>query len=109
MVNVWHKSEVRVAIFMMLSRFSPHSVGDIKSLARLDTQLDRQLRAEHPRVKRLASYALLGDYDFLNIFEAPDATTAAQVALLLQAMGMGTTQTLTAIPFHEFRELVEDI
>ncbi len=94
---------------MMLSRFSPRSLGDIKSLATLDAHLDRRLQEEYPHVKRIASYALLGEYDFLNVFEAPDATTAAQVALLLQSLGMGTTQTLTAIPFHEFRELVEEI
>jgi len=98
-----------MATFIMLSKFSLRNVGEIKSLADIDEALDRRIREECPRVKRLASYALLGEYDFLNIFDAPDATAAAKVALIIQSLGMGSTQTLTGIPFQEFRNLVEEI
>lgn len=98
-----------MATFIMLSKFSLRNLGEIKSLAVIDEELDRRLRDECPSVNRVASYALLGEYDFLSIFEAPDATTAAKVALIIQSLGMGSTQTLTGIPFQEFRNLVEEI
>ena len=98
-----------MAIFIMLSKFSLRSPGEIKSLSVIDQELDQRLFKECPRVKRIASYALLGEFDFLNIFDAPDASTATKVALIIQSLGMGKTQTLTGIPFKEFRDLVEEI
>ncbi len=98
-----------MATFVMLSKLSLHYPGEIKSLAELDTELAKRLEKECPEVKRLASYVLLGEYDFLHIFEAPDATTAARIALIIHSLGMGATQTLTAIPFDEFRYLMEEV
>jgi len=95
--------------FVLLSKVSREGVRRIKNLAQMDREFDARLREHCPEVRRLASYALLGAYDFLHIFEAPDAKTAAQVALLANSFGVSTTQTLTAIPFDEFMELVEKI
>lgn len=94
--------------FVMLSKLSRHYPGEIKSLAELNQALNRHLREDFPNVKHVASYVLLGEYDFLHILEAPDATLAARIALLLHSLGMGSTQTLTAIPFEEFYDVMEE-
>ncbi len=44
-------------------------------------------------VKILDQYALLGQYDFVNILEAPSNEVMAKLAIRLSARG--TTQTLT--------------
>lgn len=98
-----------MATFVMLSKLSLHHPGEVKSLAQLDQDLEKRLQDEFPQIKRVASYVLLGEYDFLHIFEAPDAASVAKVALVIHALGMGSTQTLTAIPFEEFRFLMEDL
>jgi len=95
--------------FVLLSRVSLRSPGDVKALSTADAEFERRLREECPEVRRIASYALLGEYDFLHIFEAPDAKTAAKVALMANIFGHARTQTLTAIPFDEFREIVEQV
>ncbi len=95
--------------FVLLSKVSLRSPGEVKALATMDRQFDQRLREECPEVRRIASYALLGEYDFLHIFEAPDAKVATKVALLCNIFGHTTTQTLTAIPFEEFREIVEGV
>jgi uncharacterized protein with GYD domain len=95
--------------FILLSKVSSASAGEISHLAEMDKTLDRELAESLPEVKRIASYALLGAYDFMHIFEAPDAATAAKVALLANRFGVSSTQTLTAIPFHEFSELARDV
>ena len=48
---------------------------------------------EYMGVKILAQYALLGQYDFINILEAPSNEAIAKLAIRLSAKG--TTQTLT--------------
>lgn len=95
--------------FVLLSKVSAASAGQMSDLAEMDKVFDQQLTRSLPEVKRVASYALLGAYDFMHIFEAPDAATAAKVALLANRFGVSSTQTLTAIPFSEFKELARDV
>jgi uncharacterized protein with GYD domain len=51
----------------------------------------------------------LGAYDFMHIFEALNAATAAKVALLANRFGVSSTKTLTALPFSEFKELAQGV
>lgn len=95
--------------FVLLSKVSPEAVSQVSNLAEIDRLFEKELAELLPQVKRVASYALLGAYDFMHIFEAPDAATAAQVALLANRFGAGSTQTLTAIPFSEFKKLAQDV
>ena len=48
---------------------------------------------EYMGVKLLTQYALLGEYDFVNIVEASSNEAVAKLAIRLSAKG--TTQTLT--------------
>ena len=52
--------------------------------------------------KVLDQYALLGQYDFLNILEAPDNEAIAKVAVELGARGTIHITSLPAIPIDEF-------
>ena len=81
----------------------------MKSLVESDREFQAQLGKQCPCVERITSYALLGTYDFLHIFEAPDAEEAAKVALVANSFGAASTQSFTAIPFSEFEEIVEQL
>jgi uncharacterized protein with GYD domain len=48
-----------------------------------------------------AQYALMGQFDFLNIIEAPDEETMATAAIMLAARGTMRTTTLPAIPVDQ--------
>ncbi|MBS3782945.1 MAG: GYD domain-containing protein [Anaerolineae bacterium] len=95
--------------YVLLSKVSMRNSGEVRSLSERMRGFKRKLAERYPEVKGLSSYALLGSYDFLHIFEAPDANTATKVALLAQAFGAGTTETLTAIPFDEFSAIVDEV
>ncbi len=56
---------------------------------------------EYMGVKILAQYALLGQYDFVNILEAPNDEVAAKLAIHLSTRGGFQTLTLTAIPLED--------
>ncbi len=67
------------------------------------------VREKCPEVKFLSHYALLGQYDFLDIYEAPNEKSAAMVSLISQAKGAFSAQSLQAIPYKEFLKLTENI
>ncbi|PSP99783.1 gyd domain protein [Halobacteriales archaeon QS_5_70_17] len=54
------------------------------------------------------AYAILGEHDYLLIFEAPDRDTALQISLVVERRGLDM-QTMELIPVERFGELVEDI
>jgi uncharacterized protein with GYD domain len=53
-------------------------------------------------VKILAQYATLGQYDFINIFEAPNDAAIFKVALNLTGRGVDQVQTLSAKTLDDF-------
>ena len=51
--------------------------------------------------KILAQYAVLGEYDFVNIIEAAGNTTISKIALELGSRGTLQTKTMAAIPIDD--------
>ena len=90
--------------FVMLSTLGP----DGHARLRENPERLREVNAdvEAMGVKVLEQFALRGPYDFLNILEAPDEGTMAQVATTLAARGTLKTLTLTAIEVEDFIALM---
>jgi uncharacterized protein with GYD domain len=57
-------------------------------------------------VRVVAQWALLGQFDFCTVLDAPDETTMARVALVLGSRGTLKTLTLSAIPIDNY---VDDV
>ncbi|HEX9976454.1 MAG TPA: GYD domain-containing protein [Dehalococcoidales bacterium] len=57
--------------------------------------------------KVLTQYALLGQYDIVNIIEAPSDEIAAKVAIKLSANGTFQPMTLAAIPLDKLVETLK--
>lgn len=56
---------------------------------------------EFSGVKILNQFALLGQYDFLNVMEAPSNESIAKLAIRLSAKGTFQTLTLAAISIDD--------
>jgi len=68
-----------------------------------------QVKEKCSDVKFIAHYAILDQYDFIDIYEAPDVETAAKVSIISQANGALHAESLAAIPYKRFLELTEEI
>jgi uncharacterized protein with GYD domain len=95
-----------MATFVLLTRLAPESVRDPRSFQQVARQVGDRIRSQYPGVKWLSSYSILGPYDILDLFEAPDSETATQVALLIRSMAGVTTETYPATPWDGFLDLV---
>ncbi len=88
--------------FLMLSTVGPDGASTL-------TENPDRLKAvnaevEAMGVKVVAQWALLGQYDFATVLEAPDEMTMARVSLVLGARGTLRTLTMVAIPIDEYVE-----
>lgn len=86
--------------YVMLSTLGPDGAARLRDNPRRLKEVNSELEAMGVTV--LEQYALLGQYDFLNILEAPDEITMARVATALAARGTLKTLTLTAIDVDTF-------
>ena len=91
--------------YVMLTRVSPEAAADPGQLAALGDIVAERLKVECPEVRWLASYAVLGPYDYVDVFEAPDTEAAAHAALIVRSVGRATTEVWSAVPWDRFRDL----
>jgi uncharacterized protein with GYD domain len=98
-----------MSTFVLMTKLSPETTRKVKDLAQLGRSWLSQVHEKCPEVKFVAHYGLLGPFDFLDIFEAPDEETAAKVALISLANGASQAESWTAIPYKRFVELTEQI
>lgn len=87
-------------IYVLLSQVTDRGAKTIVDRPERIQEVNREIEAFGVRV--LHQYATLGQYDFVNIVEAPDPATIARMSAELGARGTLKVQTLTAIPVDEF-------
>ncbi|MDX1429172.1 MAG: GYD domain-containing protein [Rhodothermales bacterium] len=92
-----------------MTKLGPDVAKRVRDRGKLGRAWLDEVKRKCPGVKFLAHYALLGRYDFLDIYEAPDEKTAAKVSLISLENGAFQAESLIAIPYKEFIELTDEI
>ncbi|MFL5822796.1 MAG: GYD domain-containing protein [Solirubrobacteraceae bacterium] len=86
--------------YVLLSTLTPEGVQTIKNNPGRIREVNREVEQLGATVK--AQWATLGQFDFINVVEAPDEVTIARVSLELGSRGTARYETLTAIPVDDF-------
>jgi uncharacterized protein with GYD domain len=84
----------------MLTKLTPEGVQTLKNNPSRILEVNKELAQLGAEVK--AQWAVLGQYDFVNVVEAPDEKTMARVSLELGSRGTASYETLTGIPVEDF-------
>jgi uncharacterized protein with GYD domain len=98
-----------MATYILMTKLSPELTRNVHHRAELGKVWKKSVEEKCPSVKWTAHYALLGPYDFMDIFEAPDAETAAKVSLISLSQGAVKAESWTAIPYARFLELASEV
>jgi uncharacterized protein with GYD domain len=86
--------------YIMLTKLTPEGIQTIKNNPARIREVNTEVAQLGAEVK--AQWATLGEYDFVNVIEAPDEKTIARVSLELGSRGTSRYETLTAIPIDDF-------
>jgi uncharacterized protein with GYD domain len=95
--------------YILLTKLSPEVSRQVKDRAKLGRAWLDQVKEKCPEVNFISHYALLGAYDFIDIYEAPDEDTAAKVSMISLSNGAFSSESLIAIPYKRFLKLTEEI
>ena len=94
--------------FILMTKLSQEVSKKIKERPKLGREWLEQVKEKCPEVKFIAHYALLGSYDFLNIYEAQKQQIAAKVYMIGQQNVAYKAESLTEIPYKRFDEIKEE-
>lgn len=86
--------------YILLSTLTVQGVQTLKANPERLRAVNKDV--EELGAKVLHQWATLGDVDFINIVEAPDAATIARVSMALGARGSTKVRTLPALTIDEF-------
>ena len=86
--------------YLMLSSLTEKGTQTLNSNPARLREVNRDV--EELGAKVLHQWATLGEYDFVNVVEAPDEQTMARVSLELGSRGTVHYETLSAIPVDDF-------
>lgn len=108
-IKMVYKKGGSMATYILLTKLSPEVTKHMKDRAGTGKKWMKKVKEKCPEVKFIAHYALLGPYDFLDIYEAPNEEIAAKVSMISLSLGASKAESWTAIPYRRFLELVKEI
>lgn len=95
--------------FVLMTKLAPDASKQIQDQAKQGRMWLQKVKEKCPDVSFIAHYALLGPYDFLDIYEAPNEETAAKVSLISLQSGAFQAESWVAIPYKRFVELAKEV
>ena len=92
-------------IYILLSTLTQQGVQTLHSNPGRLRQVNRDM--EELGAKVLHQWATLGEFDFVNVVEAPDLETIARVSVSLAARGSVRIETLPTLEIDAFLSSLE--
>ncbi|MHB1390944.1 MAG: GYD domain-containing protein [Thermoleophilia bacterium] len=86
-------------VYVALSKLTEEGSRTIKTNPERIREVNQDVEAMG--VKILSQYALLGQYDFINILEAPDNDTIVRMSVEIGSRGSVQMQTLPAVSIDQ--------
>ncbi|HJX13475.1 MAG TPA: GYD domain-containing protein [Dehalococcoidales bacterium] len=88
-----------MSVYLMLTTLTDAGRKALQEDPEILKEINKE--TEYMGVKIMTQYALLGQYDFVNIVEAPNNEAVAKLAIRLSAKGTTQTLTLAAISIDD--------
>jgi len=96
-------------MFVLMTKLAPADLHDMRGRKATGKEWFKKVKTVCPDVKWIAHYALLGPYDFMDIYEAPDIETAHRVSLVSRSEGALTAESWQAITYDEHLKLLAEV
>ena len=95
--------------FVLMTRLAPESLHDAEVRRAMGRAWLKKVQTACPEVEWIAHYAILGPYDFMDIYYAPTIETAHKVSLISRAEGAVSAESWQAMPYDDFLHLLEEV
>jgi uncharacterized protein with GYD domain len=98
-----------MATFILLTKLSAASLGKPKNRKEVGRAWLKEVKKKCPEVRWVDHYALLGPFDFMDIYEAPDEKVAARVSMITMEKGAVKAETWAALQYKDFLHVIQSL
>ncbi|MBI4810852.1 MAG: GYD domain-containing protein [Ignavibacteriales bacterium] len=99
-----------MATYILLTKLSSERLGaPLKRREAIGRKWFEAVKRKCPEVKWIAHYGLLGPFDFMDIYEAPNEEVAAKVSMITMSQGAVKAESWTALPYKRFLEIAKKL
>ena len=95
--------------FVLMTRLAPESLRDAEVRRAMGRAWLKKVQAACPEVTWQAHYAILGPYDFMDVYDAPDVETAHKVSLISRAEGAVSAESWQAMEYDAYMKLLDEV
>jgi uncharacterized protein with GYD domain len=95
--------------FVLLTKLSSSTLGTLRKREAVGRKWLEKVKAACPEVRWTEHYALLGPFDFMDIYEAPGPEVAAKVSMITMSKGAVKAETWTALPYKQYLDLAKKL
>jgi len=95
--------------FMLMTRLNPETNSSAEDRRKTGKKWLKKVRTLCPSVEWIAHYAVLGPFDFIDIYNAPDVETAHKVSLISRTTGALTAESWQVMEYESYLKLLEDV
>jgi uncharacterized protein with GYD domain len=95
--------------FIMLTTLEDTSIDSPQMLERREKEVMDRVREHCAGVEWIGSYAILGPYDYVDLFQAPDVEAALKVSTLIRTIGHAHTEVWPATDWRRFKEIARSL
>jgi len=96
-------------IYVLMTKLGPDAMHDPRGRKAVGRAWIKKVRKLCPEVTWIAHYAILGPYDFMDIYEAPGEEVAHTVSLISRSEGATTAESWQALPYERYLPIVEKV
>ncbi|BBB33474.1 conserved hypothetical protein [Thermotomaculum hydrothermale] len=96
-------------VYILLTKMTPEVSSDLKKREILGREWMKKVKEKCPDVEWLAHYAVLGRYDFIDIYRADDDETAFKVSMLSRANGALEAESWPAVEWKDFVKITKKL
>jgi uncharacterized protein with GYD domain len=96
-----------VAVYISLMKWTSRGLGGLPAWRDRLEEGEREIQKRGGRL--IDAFVTLGQYDVVEIFEAPDDETAAQILVAVTRDGNVTTETLRAFTRDEAEAIIRGL
>ena len=96
-------------VFVLMTKLDAESLKDASGRKQKGNEWIKKVREACPEVKWIAHYAILGPYDSMDIYEAPNIETAHKVSLISRSSGALSAESWQALPYENYIRLLEEV
>jgi uncharacterized protein with GYD domain len=95
--------------FVLMTKLAAGSMHDARGVRLGGKEWLQKVKERCPDVRWHAHYAILGPYDFMDIYDAPDVETAHKVSLISRSEGAVSAESWQALPYDRFLQVLESV